>query len=414
MTPVSRVAVAALFIGTALGRGVHQPSGLDATRVLVSRREVRVLFPAETTHRWGWPSRNASELNASYGWTVLVEGIDGPRLLTLSALQTDERARAFASLEELVAASRAALCLPGMMRRCSDAGVRARVEGKSVVLALGDSSTIDQLFGARPSTVEVYRGRPGASDQPGKPRVEYIDPQISELDSAQRADVARRRRQYQASVNSIKRWIGGGAEFGVSAILVETGDSTIISVDELHCSYDACGGFSVGVPDSSWTLDDTTIAVIRRPGPKSIDGMLVYSSEGPFLHGRRRGTTMLRVHDIHTPSDTMPSRDPVPSNLQRELRVLPTLARVQIVPRPDTVRAGESVDFRVRVVARSGEDVADLPVEWRIRKKGYSEIGVQGSPRSIRFDSTGTATIVARVGRRADSLTVIVSPPRRH
>lgn len=413
MTILSRFTVSTLVVAAALRPGVQQPAGLDATRVRVSRREVRILFPAETTHRWGWSRRNASDLSASYGWTVLVDGIESPRLLSLSLLQTDERPRTFASLEDVVAAGVTQLCNTGMARQCSDAGFRAEVEGDRVALTLRDTSVITQLFSMRPPTVDVYRGRPGVSDRPGKVRVEYVDPQIPEPDSTQRADVARRRRQYQASVNSITRSIGAATQFGAPTILLETGDSAVISVNEMHCSFDVCGGFAAGVPDTSWTLDDTTVAVIRRPGPKAVDGMLVYSSEGPYLHGRRPGTTMLHVHGIRLPSDTMPSRDPVPSNLQRELRVLPNLDRVQVVPRRDTVRAGETVEFRTRVITRSGEAVTDLPVEWRVQKKPYAEAGVQAS-RSVRFDSTGTALIVARVGRRVDSLTVVVIPPRRH
>ena len=196
------------------------------------------------------------------------------------------------------------------------------------------------------------------------------------------------------------------------SIVLESGDSTALSVNEIHCSFDACGGFAIGIPDSIWVLDDTAIAAIRRPGPIRSGGMLVYTSEGPYLVGRKPGTTMLRARDIHSTSDTMPSREPVPSSLQLELRVIPRLARVEIVPRPDTVRAGETVEFRTRAIDRSGQEVTGLFAEWRIKTGPYAQTGVQLA-RSVRFDSTGTASVVARVGNRTDSLSVVVAPPRR-
>jgi len=412
MTLIARFAVSTLVVAMALRSGEQQPRGLDATRVTVSRREIRVLFPAETTHRWGWPGRSAGANSASYAWIVSVDGIDGPRSLMLDLWQTDDRARSFSSLKDVVAAGRAQLCSPGMVQQCHDIGMRADVQGARVVLTLRDSAVIAQLFSMRPATVNVYRGRPSASDRPGMVRAEYVAPQIPMPDSAFRADVARRRRQYQASVNTIRRSIGAGSEFRDSTILLETGDSTVLTLNEMHCSFDACGGFSIGVPDSSWALDDTTIAAIRRPGPVSTGGMLVYSSVGPYLVGRRPGTTTIRVRDIHSAADTMPSRDPVPSSLQRVLRVLPRLARIEILPRPDTVQAGATVEFRTRVIDRAGQEVTGLLTEWRTQTKPYAQIGLQAS-RSVRFDSTGTAIVAARVGHRIDSLVVVVVPRRR-
>jgi len=409
---LSRFAVSTLVIAFAVRPSGQQPSGLDATRVLVSRREVRVLFPAETSHRWGWSRRNAGENSASYAWIVSIDGIDGPRSLMLSLWQMHDSARTFASLKDVVAVSRAQLCSPGMVQQCHDVGMRANVEGARVVLRLRDSATIAQLFSMRPATVNIYRGRPGTSDRAGKVRAEYVAPQIPMPDSALRADVARRRRQYQASVNTITRSIGAGTEFRESTILIETGDSAVLTVNEMHCSFDACGGFSIGVPDSSWVLDDTTVAAIRRPGPVSSGGMLVYSSVGPYLVGRRPGTTTIRVRNIHSAADTMPSRDPVPSSLQRQLRVPPRLARVEIVPRPDTVQAGTTVEFRTRVFDREGQEVAGLLTEWRTQTRPFAQTGLQAS-RSVRFDSTGTASVIARVGGRSDSLTIVVIPRRR-
>jgi hypothetical protein len=301
-----------------------------------------------------------------------------------------------------------------MIQQCRDVGLRAAVEGRQVALTLRDSATIMQLFGMQPATVNVYRGRPDGDDRLVNVRVEYVDPRIPVPDSAFRAEAARRHRQYEASVNSVQRWIGAEDEFGESTILIETGDSTVLTLNELHCHFDVCGGSAVSVGDSSWTVNDTTIAVLRTPRPRSVVGMTVFGSNWPYLVGRRAGTTLVRLHGLQLPSDTMPSRNPVSSTLQREVRVLPTLARIEIVPRPASVRRGDRVEFRTRVIDRAGQEVTGVPVSWRINATTYSELGVQSLPRSVVFDSTGSRTIVARVGRRIDSLTVVVVTARRH
>ena len=406
-----RVACLSALVVATLGWRTPQPRATDSTRVLVSRREVRILFSAETTQRWGWSKRTAGANSARYGWIASVDLFDGPRSLELDVSQTDDRERAFASLSDVVAAGRAQLCRSRTAPRCNDVGLRAGVEGDRVFLTLRDSATITQLFSMRPTTVNVYRGRPAGSDKPTVGRVEYLDPQIPVPDSAFRADVARQRRQYQASINRITRSIGSRSSIGGSIVL-EIGDSTALSVNEMHCSFDACGGFAIGIPDSSWILDDPTIAAVRRPGPIQSGGMLVYTSEGPYLVGRNPGTTILRARNIHSLSDTMPSRDPVPTSLQLALRVIPRLARIEIVPRSDTVHAAETIEFRLRGIDRAGQEVAALPAEWRIQTKPYARTGVQLT-RSVRFDSTGTALVVARFGNRTDSLTVVVIPPRR-
>jgi len=409
--PWRRLACVSALVVATLGSRRSQPRAGDSTRVLVSRREVRVLFSPETTQRWGWSKRSAGANSARYSWVAAVDLFDGPRYLELDVSQTDDRERAFASLSDVVAAGRPQLCRSKTVPRCSDVGLRAGVEGERVVLTLRDSATIMQLFSMRPTTVNVYRGRPAGSDRPAVGRVEYIDPQIPVPDSAFRADVARQRRQYQASINRITRSIGSRNRMGESIVL-ETGDSTALSVNEMHCSFDACGGFAIGIPDSSWILDDTTIAAVRRPGRIQSGGMLVYTSEGPYLVGQKPGTTILRARNIRSPSDTMPSRDPVPTSLQLELRVIPRLARIEIVPRPDSVRAAETVEFRLRGIDRAGQEVTALAAEWRIQTRPYAQTGFQLT-RSVRFDSTGTAFIVARFGNRTDSLAIVVVPPRR-
>jgi hypothetical protein len=241
--------------------------------------------------------------------------------------------------------------------------------------------------------------------------VNYVAPQIPTPTPALRAEVARQRRQFEASVNNITRWIAVENGFGTSTALIETGDSVILSAHQLSCRYDACGEFSFGTAGAAWSVDDTTIAKVSIFTPQfDSGGMRIFEMSRTHLLGRRPGITTIHLQGFHLPSDTMPSRTPVSNSLHREVMVLPHLARIEIVPRPDTVRMGDSVTFRARVVDGSDQELRDLPVEWRIQKKANSQMGVQSTPRSVVFDSTGTQTIVARVGRRIDSLTVVVRP----
>jgi hypothetical protein len=155
---LSRVVVAVFAIAIAAAPELAaQASSLDSTRVLVSRRELRAVFAAETTHHWGWPRRDRSANSAHYAWVISVGEIDGPRELTFDVWQANDSARMFSSLKDVAAAGRAQLCKPGMVRQCSDVGMRAAVEGERVVLTLRDSATIMRLFAMRPATVNIYR-----------------------------------------------------------------------------------------------------------------------------------------------------------------------------------------------------------------------------------------------------------------
>src|SRR5690348_15400199 len=84
------------------------------TRVIVNRREVRVTFPRDTAHTWGWSERKDPGYYPFYIWSISVDGMDGPRSLSLHAGRRGDEARHFASLASLVAAGEASLCLPGM------------------------------------------------------------------------------------------------------------------------------------------------------------------------------------------------------------------------------------------------------------------------------------------------------------
>jgi hypothetical protein len=334
----------------------------------------------------------------------------------LDVMRTDERSRTFPSLQSLVAEARARLCRPGMIADCIDSIVRASTEGQRVVLTLRDSTTIVRLFGLRPPTATVYRGRPedGNDTRSATVRIEYVAPQIPVPDSAFRADAARRLRRYEASVNWIKRWITIGNRSVGSTAILEVGDSATLGVGEMHCRHDACSSSPFAAPDSGWAVDDTSIVRLRPPRASTGAAEdILHRTPRPAVVGLRPGRSTVQVRGLHAASDTMPSREPVASALQRELIVTSAIGRVEVLPHIDTVRVGERVEFRARVTDRAGQTIDGLPVEWRLQNSAYSQIGEEQTPRSITFDTRGTQTIVARVGSRSDSLVVIVVGPRK-
>ena len=172
------------------------PPDLHRTRVLVSRREVRVVFPPETDGVWGWPSSSPLHRSVTYRWSISTAGIMGARDLGLYVLSAPGQARDFPSLDALVAAGRVQLCaIEGIGGPCTNSGVTATVDSGRVVLVLRDSAQIADLFGLRQPWVRPIRGAPR---QPftlsmDTVRVEYVAPQIPEPSAALRAEVERRR-----------------------------------------------------------------------------------------------------------------------------------------------------------------------------------------------------------------------------
>ena len=61
----------------------------EPVAVRVSRREVRVVFPRDTSRTWGWAARTAPGYGPPYVWTMTVDGMDGPRTLAISVQRTE-------------------------------------------------------------------------------------------------------------------------------------------------------------------------------------------------------------------------------------------------------------------------------------------------------------------------------------
>ena len=388
------------------------PVSIERTRVLVSSREVRVIFPRDTAGPWGWSAREAVGYAAAYQWTVLIDGMDGPHLLSLRTSRMRPVAQSFASLESLVAAGKLTLCVGDMSGRCVTEGLSATVADGRTTLALRTPAVIDHLFRLRQPTVVVWHHRPEAPDRYTGDTipVEYGAPQIPEPNADSREEARVSRRAFEASVSFIAREIGGGHP-GYGPMWFVLGDSAVIGVGESGCRYDVCGGLSFS-GTTAWTVDDSSIVRLHEQQPQRHEGPggeVYYSStslNGLVVTARRLGRTTVRVRLGPSPSDTMPSSSPPARALGREVVVTLPIARVELLAPADTIRTGEQSMFKVRVFDREGHLLERAPVEARVVTKNFVATARTDGRLLLTFRSPGQHTIVATFGGKSDTLAV--------
>lgn len=410
-----RLIAPVLLAGCAPARApepVAAPEG--AVRILVSRSEIRAIFPRDTARSWGWDAPQDRDYLPRYAWSIGFDGMDGPRSLELTA---DGRRngvvtpRRFGSLDELVAAGYVGLCRQGMIADCRGSGTAAWVENGSVVLALRDSAVIARLLGLRPERLAVGMGRPGIYryTPPDIAVVEYVDPQIPEPDSALRAEAARSRRANEAADTRIGRHLHATPESD-GVVWVATGDSTAFLVTESFCQSDVCRSLRAELSAAGWTAADSSIVELRpyvnprRP-----------PSRTPMITavGRRAGETRVRVHGLSGPSDTMPNSTPLPRELERAIRVTEPVGSVRLSPRVREARADEPVVLRGEVRDTRGRAIEGVPfrVDFGMTPR-VQETRFGPAPVQLSFDRAGRYTVVASFGGRADTLVVDVLPRR--
>ena len=398
---------------------VLTPVNTERTRVLVNSRELRVVFPRDTAGPWGWSAREEVGYAAAYAWTVLIDGMDGPHLLSLRSARMRPMAQSFASLESLVAAGRLTLCVGDMSGRCVTEGLSAYVADGRTTLALRTPAVIDRLFRLRQPTLVVWQHRPDVTTGYGGDTipVEYVAPQIPEPNADAREEARLSRRAFEASVSVITRGIGGGHP-GYGPIWLVRGDSTVIGVGQSQCRYDFCGALSFD-GTTAWTVDDSSIVRLHEQQPqrhRGPGGEIYFSStsgHGLVMTARRLGRTTVRVRLGPSASDTMPTSSHLPRALGRELNVTRPIGRVELLPPPDTIHAGEMAAFSVRAFDRARHVLPGAPVEARVvTESSVATAGTDGR-LLLTFRSPGRHTVVATFGGKSDTLTVTVTSPRK-
>jgi hypothetical protein len=299
--------------------------GLDsAGRVIVSRNEVRVYFPPLPM------SVRSSSVTPGIGmqqWRMMwVAYFDTPTRLSFRYIDSSAT-QLVPSLPSIVRAGRVNLCRENMLNQeCSSANASAALENGSVVVSYRDSAEIRQAFGLHPAAVMLLVNLPAQMGDGGifAAPVQYIDPPIM-LDSAERVEVAKEHRRREASINRFGRGIDGGSLGRTLSIAV--GDSVNLWVQYYHCLSDLCSTYDFDDRESRdwgrWSLSDSSVATLHRlNGWGEASGYPASDDDrARKLVARRPGRTMLRVSGVHTAADTMPSRTPLDSILEREIVV---------------------------------------------------------------------------------------------
>ena len=227
-------------------------------RVVVSLNELRVEFPLDTTSRYG-----SAKPDGQYGWTMAVDAIDWPRMLTLT--RSEVRPREFASLDAVIAARMPVVCEahPAGGRCTSRRGDTAYVSEGRVVLLTRDSATIVRMFAGHPPTVRLIVELPGLA---GRNMIEtvpvtYIWPDVPLPNADLVAEIERTKRMASAR----KQWVIQkiqGARLRHDTLALTLGDTTTLQIRETRCTQDVCTrpyGGVLGI----WTIGDTTVATAR-------------------------------------------------------------------------------------------------------------------------------------------------------
>jgi len=297
-----------------------------------------------------------------------------------------------------------------MIMQCNPSGVSASVDGNRVVLTLRTREAITRLFGLRQDSVGVERSGPEDDWRPAvRVKVQYVSPQIPTPDSAFRAEAAKAKRRYLASINWIRRSIAGG-QSGSGAIWIGIGDSIPITVSEMRCTHDVCSSSSSDAPTGSvWSVDDSSVAGLRhRTNPDRVGAVFSSSVSSLYLVAGTRGRTTVRVRLPESPADTMPFQDPPPRTLERAIVVTNPATRVEISPRPDTIKVGEPLELRVRVLDRDGQAIDGAPVQVTYEDGGTAYVTTSTGTLRLELRSTGPHSIVASFGKMADTVRVTV------
>ena len=386
----------------------------SAGTVLVSRPEVRVVFPPESKASWEWPALLDIGDPPTFFWYATFHGIEGRVRLGVT-LDARDSVRVEPSLESVVRAAEVGRCHIARWLSCTGRGVRAAVHGRRVTIALRDSAVITRLFALRPDSVPLVWHVPRYLGDTGRSfaRVHYVGPRLPDLDSVDRARALEKQAEYDRRELTLWRTLSGGNES--EPLWLAVGDSAQLGIVEWECKSDLCGhyhGFS-GLPQDwgRWSVDDPRIARIHRLTDSSVFN--------PFLSHRdlvrtivalRPGKTRVRAVGVHTFADSVASNTPLDSIMEREVLVTRRIGRLIISPRTSTMVARDSTWFAVKVLDRAGRGIDGAPTDllWGVVGRMYRSTAIK--PVSVRFDEPGRYQIIAVLGSHADTLNVDVRP----
>jgi hypothetical protein len=181
--------------------------------------------------------------------------------------------------------------------------------------------------------------------------------------------------------------------------------------------------------DSGWVVLDPRIAQLLKPLPGTpplpqqpdADGYVaVVDDYGPprmYVKALRPGTTTIRLRGVHGLRDAALESEVTPGVLERDVVVIRPPHRLEITPRPDTLRVGQYLPARVRVYDAMGEYTERVPVQLLCMGCAgiYPAGGLPSSsyyfgdqPTRLSSNEPGRMVIVARLEGVADTLSLVV------
>jgi hypothetical protein len=136
-----------------------------------------------------------------------------------------------------------------------------------------------------------------------------------------------------------------------------------------------------------------------------------------YIKALRPGSTKIRARGVHGLRDAALVSEVAPGVLERDVIVIRPPHRLEITPRPDTLRVGQDLLARVRVYDATGEFTERVPMDlvcmgctgfynggdWLSRFYYDGE-----RPSHHSSNEPGRMTIVARLDSLADTLSVVV------
>jgi hypothetical protein len=299
-----------------------QGDARDSVHVTVSRREVRVVFPHDSSREWGWTASRASDYDPHYAWIVDASGAGGVGTIRLDLEREVAIPQRFTGLARLVDVARPSRCVTGQFRmfeersetRCTPGGSRATVEENHVVLVIDDSATIASLFGFRPEHVSVSHLAPSKPmEHWARVPVRYVGRRLRPDSAAIRA--AQRDAGWRFRV---RRYIGGNE----GRLFV--GDTAPLTLAQAVCEYDVCHPGREALSDSGWTLSDRRLARLL-PAEKRSAGRADRLMETPsrMIVALRPGRVVVRARGVHGLLDAALESSTPLYDLERTIVILP-------------------------------------------------------------------------------------------
>jgi hypothetical protein len=406
MLRFSLLVVAAALLGGEAPRplAAQSPDGpvLADTRVVVSRHEVRVVFPRDSGAVWDWRF-DGPELKDMFRWWIEADGVDRevnlgvfsflPGLsLGVSILPPAGESPELSSARTLLAHGEALVCVFSRIHECSRSGASLEEDGGRVVVVLRDSAVISRWFGPRPRTVSAWH-RPSGSSKGRRAGVdvEYVDSQISAI-------VAEDTTPQGEGLPWSSRSIGGGDPRRGEALSLAVGDSAVLRVEESRCRSEICPVERVRY-GGTWAVLDTSVA---RLGPEDGDPR---PRSSRTIFALRPGRT--RVHVSNPPPDSLV---PPPLELFRDVVVTRSGGWVEILTNSQSFRMGEAVVLRAQVFDREGTRLPEAPVRLEIAMGSRQWVYTVSEPLSWEPEEAGRYTVTATFGELTATWVIDIRP----